>query len=92
VSVPSNQHYVNKLSELQSTHTSAVHMLTALALLFAKKSCPTIRHVGVWGERRYTYNSFSTSALDGGEWSASLPGRALAPGEEPPVPIVQEAE
>jgi hypothetical protein len=27
-----------------------------------------------------------TSALDGGEWSASRPGRAL-----PPVPIVQEA-
>jgi hypothetical protein len=27
----------------------------------------------------------------GGEWSASLPGRALAPGKGPPVPIVQEA-
>jgi hypothetical protein len=33
----------------------------------------------------------STSALDGGEWSASRPGRALAPGKRPPVPIVQEA-
>jgi hypothetical protein len=33
------------------------------------------------------YSSYSllTSALDGGEWSASHPGRAL-----PPVPIVQE--
>jgi hypothetical protein len=31
------------------------------------------------------------SALDGGEWSASRPGRALAPGKGPPVPIVQEA-
>jgi hypothetical protein len=30
-------------------------------------------------------------ALDGGEWSASRPGRALPPGKEPPVPIVQEA-
>jgi hypothetical protein len=29
---------------------------------------------------------FTTSALDGGEWSASRPGRAL-----PPAPIVQEA-
>jgi hypothetical protein len=34
---------------------------------------------------------FSASALDGGEWSASRPGRALAPGKGPPVPIVQEA-
>jgi hypothetical protein len=31
-------------------------------------------------------NHFLTSPLDGGEWSASRPGRAL-----PPVPIVQEA-
>jgi hypothetical protein len=34
----------------------------------------------------YSSYSFTTSALDGGEWSASRPGRAL-----PPVPIVQEA-
>jgi hypothetical protein len=33
----------------------------------------------------------STSALDGGEWSASRPGRTLAPGKGPSVPIVQEA-
>jgi hypothetical protein len=32
-----------------------------------------------------------TSALDGGDWSASRPGRALPPGKGPPVPIVQEA-
>jgi hypothetical protein len=32
-----------------------------------------------------------TSALDGGEWSASRPGRTLPPGKGPPVPIVQEA-
>jgi hypothetical protein len=31
---------------------------------------------------------FSTSALDGGEWSASRLGRALAPGKGPPVPTV----
>jgi hypothetical protein len=30
------------------------------------------------------------SALDGGEWLVSRPGRALAPGKGPPVPIVQE--
>jgi hypothetical protein len=43
------------------------------------------------GGEEYSSYSFSTSALDGGEWSASLPGRALAPGKGPPVPIVQEA-
>jgi hypothetical protein len=31
------------------------------------------------------------SALEGGEWSASRPGRALPPDTEPPVPTVQEA-
>jgi hypothetical protein len=29
---------------------------------------------------------FSTSALDGGVWSASRPGRALTPGKRPPPP------
>jgi hypothetical protein len=32
-----------------------------------------------------------TSALDGGEWSASLTSSALPPGKGPPVPIGQEA-
>jgi hypothetical protein len=41
--------------------------------------------------RYSSYCSFLTSALEGGEWSASRPGRALPPGKEPPVPIVQEA-
>jgi hypothetical protein len=39
----------------------------------------------------YSSYSFSTSALDEGEWSASRPDRALAPAKGPPVPIVQEA-
>jgi hypothetical protein len=42
------------------------------------------------GEEIYSTYSFTTT-LDGGEWSASRPGRALAPGQGPPVPIVQEA-
>jgi hypothetical protein len=37
------------------------------------------------GERRYNSYSYWTSALDGGEWSASRPGRALPPGKGPPV-------
>jgi hypothetical protein len=51
----------------------------------------TTRHKGVLGKRRYTSYSFSTSSLGGGEWSASSPGRALAPGKGRPVPIVQGA-
>jgi hypothetical protein len=52
-----------------------------------KKSCLATRHGGTLGERRYSSYSFLISALDGGEWSASRPGRALPPGKEPPVPI-----
>jgi hypothetical protein len=43
------------------------------------------------GEEVYSSYSFLTSALDGGEWSASCPGRALPPGKGLPVPIGQEA-
>jgi hypothetical protein len=43
------------------------------------------------GRGGYSSYSFLTSALDGGEWSASRPGRALAPEKGPLVPIVQEA-
>jgi hypothetical protein len=39
----------------------------------------------------YSSYSFLSSALDGGEYSASRSGRALAPGNGPPVPTVQEA-
>jgi hypothetical protein len=38
------------------------------------------------GDRMYSSYSFTTSALDVGEWSALRPGRALLP-----VPAVQEA-
>jgi hypothetical protein len=35
--------------------------------------------------------SFTTLAVDGGDWSASRPGHALAPGKGPPVPTGQKA-
>jgi hypothetical protein len=43
------------------------------------------------GDRRYSSYSFLTSALEGGEWSASHHSCDLPQGKEPPVPIVQEA-
>jgi hypothetical protein len=46
-----------------------------------------LSHYTPWrrlGEKRYSSYSFSTPALDGGEWSTSRPGRALAPGERTP--------
>jgi hypothetical protein len=45
---------------------------------------PSTRHGCAWGERMHSSYSFTTSALDGGEWSASRPGRALPPGERIP--------
>jgi hypothetical protein len=55
------------------------------------KSSPITHHGGAWGQRRYSSHSFLTSALDGGEWSASRPSCTLALGKGAPVPIVHEA-
>jgi hypothetical protein len=41
------------------------------------------RHEGVLGKWRYSSTHYLTSALDGGEWSASLPGR-FTPRERAP--------
>jgi hypothetical protein len=43
------------------------------------------------GREEYSSYSFSTSALDEGEWSASRPGRSFTPGERTPGTLVQEA-
>jgi hypothetical protein len=48
-------------------------------------------HEGAWGERKYCSHSFSTSTLDGGEWSASGPRPRFTTLKGPSVPIVQEA-
>jgi hypothetical protein len=48
-----------------------------------KQSCPATRHGGRKGERRYSSYSYLISALDGGEWSASRPGRALPREKDP---------
>jgi hypothetical protein len=56
-----------------------------------KKQVPHYMLWSAWWERRYSSYSFSTSSLDGGEWSVSCLGRTLAPGKRPQIPIVQEA-
>jgi hypothetical protein len=48
------------------------------------KSVPLHAMEELGGERRYSSYSFSTSALDGVEWSASRPGSAFTPGERTP--------
>jgi hypothetical protein len=55
------------------------------------KTVPQHTYRGARGERRYSSYSFTISALDGGERSASRPGRTLPPGKVPLVPIEQEA-
>jgi hypothetical protein len=61
-----------------------------LHIYIKSKAVPLHAMEALGGERRYS-SSFYTSALDGGEWSASHPDRALSPGKGPPVRIVQEA-
>jgi hypothetical protein len=57
---------------------------------YTAKAVPLHAMKALWGERYSSY-SFPTSALDGGEWSAPRPGRALVPRKGPPVPTGQEA-
>jgi hypothetical protein len=47
-------------------------------------SCPATAMQAPRGEKYNSY-SFLISALDGGEWSASRPGRALPPGNDPGI-------
>jgi hypothetical protein len=65
----------------------------ALFILRVKEKGKQSRNTPWWRleKRRYSSYSFLTSALDGDEWSASRPDRALPRGKGPPVPIVQEA-
>jgi hypothetical protein len=46
------------------------------------KAVPQHAYVGAGRETMYRTCSFTTSALDGGEWSGSRSGRALPPGKD----------
>jgi hypothetical protein len=51
----------------------------------------TPRHEGLLGEWRYSSTHSLTSVLDGGEWSASCPGRFTPRYKEPLIPTGYEA-
>jgi hypothetical protein len=55
------------------------------------KAVPRRTYTGTGKERMYSSYSFTTSALDGNEWSLSRPGRTLAPEKGLPVLIVQDS-
>jgi hypothetical protein len=55
-----------------------------LTLYEKSKSCLATCYAGAKGDRQSSY-SFLAMALDGDERSASRPGRALAPGKDPPL-------
>jgi hypothetical protein len=63
-------------------HSIARHQGSHLILTRGKQASKATCHGGAWGERGYTSYSILTSALDGGEWSASRPGER--------TPTVQE--
>jgi hypothetical protein len=55
-------------------------LVTSLTIVKQSRYTPWRR----LGGEEYSSYSFSTSALDGGEWSASRPCRAFTPGESTP--------
>jgi hypothetical protein len=71
-------------------HCAVNHRLAHDLPILQSKAVPLHATKVLWGRGHSSY-SFSTAALDGGEWLASRPDRALAPGKGPPVPILQEA-
>jgi hypothetical protein len=72
-------------------HKPVSEVFTTLMMEAIKKGKKVkLSHYMPWrhmGERRYSSYSFLTSALDGGEWSASRLGRALPPGKNPRYPL-----
>jgi hypothetical protein len=79
--------YTNRVSAGKSCCPLIVSLLSSRVLPFVQKKVNQPRYTPwrrLGGERRYSSYSFTTSALDGGEWSASRPDRAFTPGERTP--------
>ena len=71
-------------SRVLSSSINVVHLVAAIAQydLGKDKGLPRTGHEGPEGEQMYSCTLLSTSALDGGGWSAPLPGR-VTPGKDP---------
>jgi hypothetical protein len=70
---------------VRGNHLSQVCEFLSFCLHKKKgKAIPLHAMEALGGERRYSSYSFTTSAVDGGEWSVSRPGRAFTPGERTP--------
>jgi hypothetical protein len=71
----------------QTPYRSTVQCRKLQRISVARKKAKAVPlyATGASVERRYSSYSFFTWALDGVEWSASRPCRALAPGKGPPL-------
>jgi hypothetical protein len=86
-----NKFYANLLPALVISF-STTHLHTEkINTKRSKIKLSRYRHAGSKRDSSYSSYSFLNSALDGGEWSVSRPGRALPPGEDPTVPTRWEA-
>jgi hypothetical protein len=63
-------------------------------ILYMPKKVKQSRYTPWWrlGERKYSSNSFLTSALDSGEWSASRPGRDFPRGNDLRYPLYRRLD
>jgi hypothetical protein len=77
--------YFNKFLVLLLRSCIKQPFMTYISHIFKKVMLSRTRHVGSKAARRYSFYSFLTSALDGGELSASRHGRALRPGKDPGI-------
>jgi hypothetical protein len=77
--------FVQRIATVQREHPYRTH-----SYLSKIQTCHATRHGGAWRERRYNSYPFSTSTLDGGEWLALRPSRALPPGKDPQYPFYRK--
>jgi hypothetical protein len=74
---PSKGRYIQRTAQHRKTRTNEVKAKGKVVLVLDYVP----RHEGVSGKWRYSSTHSLTSALDGGEWSASRPGRFTRQGK-----------
>jgi hypothetical protein len=88
---PVVQSVVRKHGFYSKRFTKGTGRYSQVGITVMTRSSPTTHLWKRRGETMYSSYPFPISALDGGEWSSSRPGRALPPGKRPPLHIGQEA-